>query len=939
MNKDNQNNPLENIEQNTELALLQGEKIANSVDSLEPIMEGVLLKTDELVNEQKKTNELLKNKEESKQIVADEMTFTLKGLKGDDGKTPTEEELLSIIKPLIPEPIKGDEGYTPKKGVDYFDGEDYLLTEEDKKEIASNIEVPIVEKIIEKTVVEKPITIDKTKIVEVAKYESGETIKEKLEKIKVGLSYDSLSNKPNIEEYIQRIKTASRDYDLSELKDVLISSTPTTGQALIYSTTLNKWVPGSAGSTSPLTTKGDIYTYSTTNARLAVGTNGYILSADSSEVTGLKWIPNSSVNAWSILGNTGTTAGTNFLGTTDDVDLVIKRNSLEQARFIADSLKLTTATGTYTITSGGVTDTIILGVAGATSESKFSTSQTGISMKYLGTTPSLSAGVEANANGLILYNGASGQWLWPALDSSGTQALVSNGSGVLSWASLGTGTVTSVDASGGTTGLTFSGGPVTTSGTLTLGGTLAIANGGTGTATGLPINNLIAATGTNTINNANYAQVWQWNSLTTQTGLGLSSSSNTSGALLSLSSTSTAVTTNTGLLNVSYSGTPSTSSQTTYAIYANNNVVGNTSQTRYGVRGGVSGGTLFAGGGTGVGGLFSSSVTGTSGYGVQGTVSGQLASGAYGVYGSSTATSVAGAYGVYGISTGGGLGYGTYGSASATTGTSYGSYGIATTTLNNSASFGGRFRAVANTSGSSSVSYGVYGEAVTTGTGGTAYGGYFSATEVSANNIAGYFTATGGTNNYGIIVANGSVGIGTTAPTSVLDLRRTAGTGTQIPLFTAVGSAHTALTASTEYVDINFNLARTVQFATGAITTQRAMRIQAPTYGFVGASTITNATTFEISGAPVAGTNATITNPLALNVASGNASFGGNIIAAGNTSVIRLKGYTVATLPAGTQGDTAFVTDALAPTFLATIVGGGAVVTPVFYDGANWVGY
>lgn len=53
---------------------------------------------------------------------------------------------------------------------------------------------------------------------------------------------------------------------------------------------------------------------------------------------------------------------------------------------------------------------------------------------------------------------------------------------------------------------------------------------------------------------------------------------------------------------------------------------------------------------------------------------------------------------------------------------------------------------------------------------------------------------------------------------------------------------------------------------------------------------------------------------------------------------IRLKGYTVATLPAGTVGDTAYVTDALAPTFLATVVGGGAVVTPVFYNGTNWVG-
>jgi len=56
-------------------------------------------------------------------------------------------------------------------------------------------------------------------------------------------------------------------------------------------------------------------------------------------------------------------------------------------------------------------------------------------------------------------------------------------------------------------------------------------------------------------------------------------------------------------------------------------------------------------------------------------------------------------------------------------------------------------------------------------------------------------------------------------------------------------------------------------------------------------------------------------------------------------AIARLKNYTVATLPAGTQGDTAFVTDALAPTFLTAIVGGGAVVTPVFYDGTNWVAY
>jgi hypothetical protein len=50
--------------------------------------------------------------------------------------------------------------------------------------------------------------------------------------------------------------------------------------------------------------------------------------------------------------------------------------------------------------------------------------------------------------------------------------------------SAGTGTVTSVAVSGGTTGLTTSGGPITTTGTITLAGILAVANGGTGNATG-----------------------------------------------------------------------------------------------------------------------------------------------------------------------------------------------------------------------------------------------------------------------------------------------------------------------------------------------------------------------------------------------------------------------------------------------------------------------
>ena len=55
----------------------------------------------------------------------------------------------------------------------------------------------------------------------------------------------------------------------------------------------------------------------------------------------------------------------------------------------------------------------------------------------------------------------------------------------------GSGTVTSIDVNGGNTGVTFIGGPVTTSGNITMSGVLNIANGGTGANTAVTaLNNL-----------------------------------------------------------------------------------------------------------------------------------------------------------------------------------------------------------------------------------------------------------------------------------------------------------------------------------------------------------------------------------------------------------------------------------------------------------------
>ena len=85
-------------------------------------------------------------------------------------------------------------------------------------------------------------------------------------------------------------------------------------------------------------------------------------------------------------------------------------------------------------------------------------------------------------------------------DNTGAAAEVTVGSGLTYSAGTliatgdGTGTVTSVNVSGGTTGVTFSGGPVTTSGTITMGGTLAVANGGTGVTTSTGSGNNVLST-------------------------------------------------------------------------------------------------------------------------------------------------------------------------------------------------------------------------------------------------------------------------------------------------------------------------------------------------------------------------------------------------------------------------------------------------------------
>lgn len=157
------------------------------------------------------------------------------------------------------------------------------------------------------------------------------------------------------------------------------------------------------------------------------------------------------------------------------------------------------------INSGTIDGTTIGGASAAavtgttiTASTQFSGPGTGLS----GTASGLSVGSATNIAGgaanRIAYQTGAGATSFAVAPTVSNTILEWSGS-AFQWALKTSGTVTSIDASGGSTGMTFTGGPVTTTGTLTLSGTLAVANGGTGAtdATSARSNLSAAVTGAN----------------------------------------------------------------------------------------------------------------------------------------------------------------------------------------------------------------------------------------------------------------------------------------------------------------------------------------------------------------------------------------------------------------------------------------------------------
>ena len=221
----------------------------------------------------------------------------------------------------------------------------------------------------------------------------------------------------------------------------------------------------------------------------ATGGTGISVTGSPITISGTLNIVNTAPDQTVVLTGAGTTAITgtypNFTVTSNDAYVgTVTSVSAAAGTGITISGSPITSSGTITITNSAPDKTVVLtGGTGITTSGTYPNFT--VTNSAPDQTVALTGGTGITTSGtypsFTVTNSAPDRTV--ALTQGGTTTITGTYPNfTISSADQYAGTVTSVSGAGGGTGLTLSGGPITGSGTLTLGGTLAVANGGTGTA-------------------------------------------------------------------------------------------------------------------------------------------------------------------------------------------------------------------------------------------------------------------------------------------------------------------------------------------------------------------------------------------------------------------------------------------------------------------------
>lgn len=311
-----------------------------------------------------------------------------------------------------------------------------------------------------------------------------------------------------------------------------------------------------------------------TVGKTTLSTQGYYVFRANGSSWDLVTVPEAAVVAagWSLTGNSGTVAGTNFIGTTDNVDVIIKRNNIDQIKIVGGgdnfvfgspggSINMyfsgngtiahdTSSAATLTIGSdigyGGSVRNLNCMIGTGAGILNLATGSTGVKTINIGTgsaanittigSTDTSSNVKTQAGTSVfdLLN-ASTALTTPQFNISGTTTILSGN--VIKFNNPANTFSSSIKAGAQTANISYTL-PILAP---TAGQVLSSSAAGitSWTTVSSSLSSLTAATAVNTIDNLNFQQSWNWSTLSSGIGLYFKSDSLSSGSVLYLESSST----------------------------------------------------------------------------------------------------------------------------------------------------------------------------------------------------------------------------------------------------------------------------------------------------------------------------------------------------------------------------------------------------------------